>query len=111
MSEPDRDRDQTPRFARSPHRRPAAFATPLPGTAIGSSIPDYVPPDIESNPIAREGFIGIRHGCGQVVQVPLGPDFWLPASSGAVIPRLRMTCPGCCARIVTVTSDMVLDGG
>jgi hypothetical protein len=72
-------------------------------------IPDYVPTNIEANPIAREGFVSIRHSCGQVVLVPLGPDFWFPASAGAILPRLRMVCPGCRCRILYVTSDMVLD--
>jgi hypothetical protein len=111
MSEPDfADRlGQPPRFATSPHLRPAAFAVPVPPTHLGA-IPDYVPDDIAQDGGIREGFIGIRHGCGETLQVPLGPDFWLPSSSGAVIPRLRMWCPACRSRIIAVTSDMVLDG-
>lgn len=44
--------------------------------------------------IPREGFIAVTcYNCQRVLQVPIGPDFWHPASGGMVCMKVPYGCP------------------
>jgi hypothetical protein len=63
--------------------------------------------DIESAK-AREGFVEVRcSSCPKVMQHPLGPDFWHPATGGVIRSKIGFKCE-CGTELAVVTLDMIV---